>query len=79
MKVRIYDKLFCGWFLTKSGCCFLLPGFLASVFANFDVSPEMSGIGTEHSSPGSNQQTNPDAHYPDVVTDEPSRKYTGFL
>lgn len=54
-------------------------GFLATVFANFDVSPEMTGIGTEHSSPGSNQQTNPDSHYPDVVTDEPSRKFNKRL
>lgn len=49
-------------------------GFLATVFANFDVSPEMSGI--DHSSPGSVQQSAADPHYAtdSVAGDEASRK-----
>ncbi len=48
-------------------------GFLATVFANFDVSPELASLGTDHSSPGSSQQTATDPHYADVVADEASR------
>lgn len=51
----------------------IVAGFLATVFANFDVSPEIVGLGNDHSSPGSNQQTATDPHYADVVADEASR------
>ena len=43
------------------------------MFANFDVSQEMASLGTDHSSPGSSQQTATDPHYSDVVTDDASR------
>ena len=49
----------------------IVAGFLATVFANFDVSPELSG--TEHSSPGSVQQQGAaEPHYSaaDSVTGE---------
>lgn len=60
--------------LRYTGNVGLVAGFLATVFANFDVSPEMSAM--DHSSPGSANEP----HYPtDAVTgDEASRKMAPF-
>jgi hypothetical protein len=54
------------------------PGFLATVFANFDVSPELSGLSSDHSSSANRHLTVGEPHYAEVVTDEANRKKTKY-
>ncbi|XP_046655185.1 transcription factor RFX4-like [Daphnia pulicaria] len=52
-------------------------GFLATVFANFDVSPELAGLGSDHSSSANRHLTVGEPHYAEVVTDEANHMETG--
>lgn len=53
-------------------------GFLATVFANLDISPELNSLGSDHPSSGNRHLTVGEPHYADVVTEETSRKYINF-
>ncbi|XP_032794286.2 transcription factor RFX4 [Daphnia magna] len=47
-------------------------GFLATVFANLDISPELNSLGSDHPSSGNRHLTVGEPHYADVVTEETS-------